>query len=413
MDRFRRDARRRHKTVSVGILICSLVLVWSVALVAVLYYFFADIKSEEHVTVNTTNEKIWILQRPKPWYMANGTLYPVRTALDTLARIWPEQALKSHIPRIHNQLMLAPKTFAGTTKVVVFWSHRPPSDIPINHCPVNSCVFTNSRDQAQLADAVVFSDTDKLLRDYPAFYRKRSQVWIFNNMDKPKDYAHPVSIYNWTATYRLDSDLPVSKYGYWMYYDQKVKENPVTVNIVGEKNLLVAWFPPCNKTSKSYELATRLGYYIYVDRYGECSDVKCPQNRQEVCFRILREKYKFYLAFEDEYCDGYVPDMFYLALQANAIPVVMGLPRTFYESVAPENSFIHVDDFNSTQDLVNHLYRIGKDDKLFNSYFSWRGTGEFVNGWYCRLCAVLHSDYPNRMIRDINDWWLPDGICKK
>ena len=48
-------------------------------------------------------------------------------------------------------------------------------------------------------------------------------------MDKPKDYAHPIDAYNLTATYRLDSDLPFSKYGYWMYYDERLKENPMTV----------------------------------------------------------------------------------------------------------------------------------------------------------------------------------------
>lgn len=416
MDRFRRDVRRHRKTVSVGIVICSLVFIWSIALIAVLYYFFGEIKSEDHVTVNITNEKIWILQKPKLWYM-NGTLYPVRTAPDSLARIWPEQAPKSPIVRIHNQLMLAPKSVAGTTKLVVFWSHWQSIEtyeIPMNRCPVNSCMFTSSRDQAQFADAVVFRDTEKLLQDYPAYYRKRTQIWIFSNMGLPEDYVHPIDVYNWTATYRLDSDLPLSKYGFWMYYDQRVKENPTTENAVLDKTLLVAWFPSsCDKTSKSYKLAYRLGYYIFVDIYGKCGDLECPQNKQELCLKILKDKYKFYLAFEDEYCNDYVPDSFYLALQANAIPVVMGLPRSFYERVVPENSFIHVDDFNSTQELANHLNRIGKDDKLFNSYFSWRGTGEFVNGWYCRLCAVLNSDHPNRMIQDINDWWIPDGVCKK
>lgn len=48
---------------------------------------------------------------------------------------------------------------------------------------------------------------------------------------------------NWTATYRMDSDI-VTPYGKWLYYDDAVKtleENKLT-NFAANKTLKVAWF---------------------------------------------------------------------------------------------------------------------------------------------------------------------------
>jgi hypothetical protein len=34
----------------------------------------------------------------------------------------------------------------------------------------------------------------------------------------------PTDVFNWTATYRRDSDIPIP-YGRWVYYDERVKQN--------------------------------------------------------------------------------------------------------------------------------------------------------------------------------------------
>jgi hypothetical protein len=95
------------------------------------------------------------------------------------------------------------------------------------------------------------------------------------------------------------------------------------------------------------------------------------------------------------------------------IPIVMGAPPEDYKKSAPLNSFIHVDDFDSPKELAAYLHKLDKDDKLYNEYFQWKGTGEFISTHFmCRLCAMLHDpEMPRKTYDDIEKWWGGPGVC--
>jgi len=98
----------------------------------------------------------------------------------------------------------------------------------------------------------------------------------------------------------------------------------------------------------------------------------------------------------------------------NLLPIVMGARPEEYALVAPYRSYIHVDEFGSPEKLAAYLNRLDNDDDLYNSYFRWKGTGELIRAHFlCRLCAVLHDDFPNKFYPDYNDWWHGPGICTK
>jgi len=52
------------------------------------------------------------------------------------------------------------------------------------------------------------------------------QVWVLYLQESPfLTYTfEPKDVFNWTATYRRDSDIPIP-YGRWVYYDERVKQN--------------------------------------------------------------------------------------------------------------------------------------------------------------------------------------------
>jgi hypothetical protein len=84
---------------------------------------------------------------------------------------------------------------------------------------------------------------------------------------------------------------------------------------------------------------------------------------------------------------------------------------------SPYRSYLHVDEFASPKELAEYLNVLDKNDELYNSYFKWKGTGEFINTFYwCRVCAMLHDDYSikhqSKWYEDINDWWRGPGVCK-
>lgn len=101
----------------------------------------------------------------------------------------------------------------------------------------------------------------------------------------------------------------------------------------------------------------------------------------------------------------------------NIIPIVMGAPKEFYQRSAPNHSFIHVDDFHTPEELAKYLYLLDKDDSLYNSYFRWKGTGEFIDTFFwCRLCTMLHDAERSEIHEkypDIEQWWNQADSCRE
>lgn len=107
----------------------------------------------------------------------------------------------------------------------------------------------------------------------------------------------------------------------------------------------------------------------------------------------------------------------------DVIPIVMGAPRETYEKYAPHRSYIHVEDFKSPKELAEYLHVLDRNDDLYNSYFKWRGTGEFIGkgsaplpligpSFWCRVCAMLHDEpSTHHVYKDINKWQYAEGIC--
>lgn len=92
----------------------------------------------------------------------------------------------------------------------------------------------------------------------------------------------------------------------------------------------------------------------------------------------------------------------------------MGAHPDDYKKVAPLNSYIHIEDFSSPQQLAEYLNLLNENDRLYNNYFQWKGTGEFINTYFfCRVCALLHSNPPRRHYKDLGKWWTETGVCIK
>lgn len=141
---------------------------------------------------------------------------------------------------------------------------------------------------------------------------------------------------------------------------------------------------------------------------------------------MLNKDYKFYLAFENSNCRDYITEKFFKnslgtnSEDLNIVPIVMGGHPHDYKRVAPENSYIHVDQFRSPAELASYLKMLDANDELYNRFFEWKATprkGEFINTYFwCRICALLHAppDHQkkiNKSYRNFGQWWGPTDIC--
>ncbi|XP_063976771.1 glycoprotein 3-alpha-L-fucosyltransferase A isoform X1 [Diachasmimorpha longicaudata] len=356
----------------------------------------------------------------RPWYMKGGTKRPRPVARSKrtgrrIARLWPDE--DSNDDRVTNQLMFVPPDYNRTS------IERRPKRIMIPHgmgeaetgselfhhlgCPVNTCVIT--RDNPDLADLIIF-------KDYVTHVGRRlpNQVWMLYFLECPyHTQAVKNALVNWTATYRRDSDI-VAPYERWQYYDARVTQIPQTFNYAANKTKKVAWFVSnCHPRNQRMQYAKELAKHIQVDIYGACGSLRCPRSQAQTCFEMLDADYKFYLAFENSNCRDYITEKFFVnGLGHNVLPIVMGAHPTDYAKSAPYRSYIHVDEFESPRELADYLHRLDHDDELYNSYFKWKGTGEFINTYFwCRVCAMLHDPRSPKYYKDVNEWWRGDDVC--
>jgi len=377
-------------------------------------------------TVSSTDSEVSVSDRP--WYMIGGERRPNHD--DQPLPIFPEDLPSSD--RIPEQLMYLPpaaklyKTLSESEvplKKILLWNGasswnglKPGRGVFLKEeCPVSSCALVSSRSEAERADLVIFKDHFTM----PTFDRPSYQKWMLYLLECPlhtQMFKFP-SVFNWTATYRRDSTV-VTPYERWQYYNDKIRTKVQEKNFAQNKTKQVAWFVSnCGARNGRLNYARELGKYINVDIFGACGPHRCPRTSANKCFQLLDDDYKFYLAFENSNCKDYISEKFFVnGLGHDILPIAMGARLEDYEEAAPRKSFLHVDQFSGPEELAKFLHKLDQDDSLYNEYFKWKGTGEFINTkFWCRVCALLHEEKPRETPHswypDINEWWRGSGTC--
>ena len=250
----------------------------------------AETVSEGHNQTFNFKEPVWFydqLSTADIWNPANGD-----RILEQLA----------HMPAL---VQNRPEVLTGKPKLILdLTGARRSVDLISLGCPVYNCKYSRDTRDAPVADAVV-------MRRMPAIQKFPGQVWVFKELESPYHSAAFPEMYkniiNWTATYRLDSTL-VAPYEKFVPYDPQVRFINQSKNYAERKTKKVAWFVSnCGARSNRMQYAKELGKYITVDIYGRCGTLHCPRYSSR-CFQNLSKYYKFYLAFENSNCKGYITE---------------------------------------------------------------------------------------------------------
>ncbi|UYV75270.1 FUT7 [Cordylochernes scorpioides] len=238
-------------------------------------------------------------------------------------------------------------------------------------------------------------------------------VWILFLLECPlntQGFSNLPHVFNWTATYRHDSDI-VAPYEKFVAYPDPPNDNPA--NSAEQKSKKVAWFVSnCAARNRRLQFARELANHIEVDIYGTCGQKRCPRTQATRCFDMLDRDYKFYLAFENSNCRDYITEKFFVnGLGQDVVPIVMGAHPEDYKRSSPPHSYIHVDDFQSPKELAAYLKVLDANATRYREYFKWKRTGEFINTYFwCRLCAMLHAP-KTKSYDDLHSWWAGPGQC--
>ena len=245
------------------------------------------------------------------------------------------------------------------------------------NCPVWNCVVTNDKASAPAStfDAILFHMRNMNQGKVPnQRLRDPNQRYVMFLMESPVHDNFPYDkfkgFFNWTMTYRLDSTIPhpygwfrnkvingtrpfsyqpslseLSDKDYWHEFDPEefssgLPNRPESFKNLAKRSTKVAWIVSnCHTSSKRENYVKKLKKHVTVDVYGACG-AKCGSE----CVQKVIDNYKFYLSFENSFCEGYVTEKFYSRLQQDLLPIVMG--QADYNSLAPPHSHLNVKDFD-------------------------------------------------------------------
>lgn len=250
------------------------------------------------------------------------------------------------------------------------------------------------------------------------------QVYVFHEMKSPSFPQQGVwpgswnSVFNWTWTYRRDSDIwqPLGL----LKKARKVRSLEYFYELTKGKTRAVAFIPhTCpldDSSSKRNEFVREMGKYVRIAEFGHCSNKTCARGGDS-CSQVLSKRFFFLLAVEDDICKDHVTEVFYRAWHDGTyvVPIVRG--GADYAAYFPEGTFIDADWFDDAKQLSEFLVELIASRNLY-SQLLWRKAhwiraakrGEQLG--LCQLCYKLHHLEANRKRYTDIHRWFEKGVCK-
>jgi len=316
--------------------------------------------------------------------------------------------------------------------IILVWEHpsfvlsEGPKEGPVK----GGCYLTYDKSVLPHTKAVYFEYTALNREEMPwKHYRDPDQVFVWRTMESPVTlknwFGNSMSKFdnhfiNWTMTYRDDSDV-FCPYIYGHQIREYMKRGKEKVDeIMASKSRVAIWVVSnCGKTG-SPGAKRRMAFVeeliargLPVHRFGRCFD-----NKEELAKmpREVSQSYKFYLSFENSYhCKDYITEKFWFnAIMSNRVPVVWGPSKEDVLKLAPPNSFVHADDFESADALTKYLLYLDKNATAYRQYFKWIEDGEtdFLKRYDVvrleSLCQKITSPHSRKTVSSVSDFFLSE-----
>lgn len=148
------------------------------------------------------------------------------------------------------------------------------------------------------------------------------------------------------------------------------------------------------QTNYRKEITEKLSKYKKVDCGGNYLNnlgYNVPRGLQASGKIIHNMDYKFCIAVEHENYPNYVTEKMLDAYKSRCIPIYWGC-KEVVKDFNP-STFINANDFNSIDELVEHVKKVDNDDELFRSYFK---EPVFTNYW---LDVIFNKE--NKFFKDL------------
>lgn len=241
--------------------------------------------------------------------------------------IWPKEKDEKN-DRIKNQLHFITllkedsnrlKKYKKKNKLIYHLHHSnynpqfPEGRHMFKNCLVDSCTISRNRTIYRTANAVLIHGFSKhnLKEMLP---KPEHQLWIVGGIECPLRNTHLQiletvalgNLVNWTMYYRSDSTIS-DPYGRFETLSHDNYSELQKNYAEGKRKMVAMLVSNCNGSNNGRLIyGRRLSESIDVDVYGRCGRLKCGSTVR--CLKILKNDYKFYLAFENNNCRQYITE---------------------------------------------------------------------------------------------------------
>lgn len=218
------------------------------------------------------------------------------------------------------------------------------------NCFIESNTISNLSDVSNY-DAVLFNAMTLKTNPLQKLPNKRAENQKYILVSTKSSATYPITdrynnFFNWTWTYKLDSDINFAyiairnkrdkavigpkKEMVWMDKDKMSRTSKHIKKRLKNKSKAAAWIVSnCNAVDQYESYIKKLKKELHkhkhvVDIFGPCGNKNCTHNRLQNCYDLLESKYYFYLAFETSIVEDYVTNQLLTALYHYTVPVVFG-----------------------------------------------------------------------------------------
>ncbi|KAK6964091.1 alpha-(1 3)-fucosyltransferase C [Biomphalaria glabrata] len=292
-----------------------------------------------------------------------------------------------------------------------------PAIFDLTSCQYTNCYFQDTNINESTSVVIIYIinlvDSFKPIKRWPhqLYAALTWEAPPYTNAHLLKDEnTYWNSVFNLTATYRVDADIFVP-YGDIQFKQIPVEKRPNYFEIARNKTKSVAWFVSnCNTPSRRDKYVEQMKKIIDVDIFGKCGK-PCPTG-DFLCSPDIPVQYRFYLSFENSFCKDYITEKFFKLYTQNTliVPVVRG--GFDYNKYLPNNTFINTAGFRSARDLALYLKQLSDDPVAYSKYLENKHMYDFQKGYNlgCQTCTFLNTKKHEGRIDDLKKW-MTDDIC--
>ncbi|XP_061719867.1 alpha-(1,3)-fucosyltransferase C-like, partial [Cydia pomonella] len=300
----------------------------------------------------------------------------------------------------------------ANTKYILSWDHQYLTpDVTDSfqkfNCPVRNCFFTTNKEllnNLSAFDAIIF-DENILTSDNRPRERSPHQMFVFmsnESSDKfPACELYNDDYFNWTFTYRFDSDIlwrpflvrdltgdivAPSTQVVWTMYSAPLRSD--IKSMLRCKMRAVVWIVnDCSFAGFEYLLRLEKHLDHFNLKLYKHRNFKMNINYSD----ILAQNYQFVLGFENSIVEDYVSRKVMEGYKNYAVPVVYGGAN--YIRFLPPGSYINARETHP-YNLAQAIYEATRSQEAYESYFKWRNyySIEENHSSLCDLCAALYGD---------------------